>query len=359
MCSNLKCTKYQDPPCSESVCNQGGRYMGFPIFQKSCIVPFDHDSTTGQKSCTGGQQKSVRCVKGYEQTQCTAFGGIFATIPTTEAERLKYKLCTINLTKVITTIPEKDCAGCGGNLDTAFKWVKGNWLDSVLYKSQKWIVAAEVPVNRWISGVDLTKFTNLVKSVVLLESLDVYKSMIQCSHIPLLSLTQKIACDCRTPKAPNGTACFESLKTSVATFKVFSGVTNKLTSTDADVTPSSSAVSVSNDYVEFMIIKTDLSTITTTQDKLIAFDSKATPTGYLASDGISVQTKSGTALSGKTNLCIKRKVEKIPSSYNSPRFATVSNGIITRTSVTITNNDYTIEMCGDITDTQTYYMTFF
>eukprot|EP01080_Neovahlkampfia_damariscottae_P002766 gene2766-4174_t len=355
-----QCNENTTPKCTKALCEAKGRCLGFPLTQTKCVLDFKLDASTGQKTCgVGEDQQDFGCISAKGSIDCASSGGKMISVPTSETECLQYKHCVNNNTRIITHMTSETCGMCGGTYESAFKWVPAQWKQSFLYQPQKWTIAAQVPTNRWVTGVDVLRLTKLITSVILLQTISAYRSMIQCAYVPLVKITHTIACDCGTPKAPNGTNCYQPISTPVATFKVFAGLKHKSQSSDVDVTVSANAVSSSQDYVEAEVVKTDATTVTGSQDLLVVFDTQSTATGYLASDGFAVQKQGGGSLGGTTNLCIKRSVQNVPAEYTVAGFATVSNGVIYRSSVTITNKDYSLEMCGDVTDTRTYYMAFF
>jgi hypothetical protein len=360
MCTDILQCENKIPACTEATCVTKGRCVGFPFSKATCVANFQYDQGTGQKTCLAGEtMRDFGCESTKGSVECIADGGTMYQVPTTEAECLNLKICVNNETRSPSLMNQQSCSKCGGTYQNAFTWVPAEWKSAKLYQPQKWVTPKMVSKNRWVQGIDPLGLTKILTSILYLQLLNSYKSLYQCAYYPMVKVAESIACDCGTPKAPAGTKCYEPIQVPVGTFRVFSGIAHRSRNLDYDVTPDKNAVSAIQDFVDAQVIRTEAkSAISVSADLLFVLASNQT-SGFLASDGYSVQTSSGSTLAGKTNLCIKRTVSTVPSGYTAPGFATIINGVVTKSSVVITNTDFSSEMCGDVTDTKTYYMAFF
>jgi hypothetical protein len=363
MCTDFLACENAIPACTETTCTTKGRCVGFPFTQATCVTEFKFEAGTGQKTCGLGEtQRDFGCESSKGSIQCAVSGGRMVQVPTNSAECLAHKICVNAETKTPNLMNEQTCTKCKGNYVSAFTWVPAQWKSAALYQPQKWVAGKMVSKNRWIQGVDVVRLTGILTTVIYLQAINSYKSLYQCAFYPMVKLAETIACDCGTPKAPAGTNCYAPLVVPVGTFRVFSGVSHTSKNSDYDITPDKNAVSETQDYVDAQVTRTEVKSAlsaSASADLLVSFDTKATASGYLTSDGYSASTSNGAPLAGKTNLCIKRTVASVPAEYSVAGFATLSNGQILRSSVVLTNTDFSAQMCGDVTDTNTYYMAFF
>jgi hypothetical protein len=209
-----------------------------------------------------------------------------------------------------------------------------------------------VPANRWINALNLNALNHLINRVITVGALPHYKTYLQCAFLPLLKQAWSFACDCGTSKAPAGTNCYPQLPPQpVATCQAFSGLNMTVEENDCAIIVDPTTVSETQDCVDIVV-----STAADSSD-----DGISTPELVILSDGFSVTTTDGTPLAGPVTLCIHRDQSVALPLGGQVHFCTKDSNdkFVKANTVLITNNDFSTQVCGRVSDTQTYYAASF
>jgi len=372
------CTVYdkcnEDNKCDATKCAAVGECVGFPFEKSTCVFPYAYDNKTDSISCPVGREfYDEGCAdssSAVNTTQtCTAAGGQWFKLPTTKAECEAIQGCFDGESKTFNTLPSAECTKCKNTYKSRYTWNAGQWVNSIFVQDQKWIVPAQVPVNRWITAINQARLQTIIGSFLSFQIAPAQQTYLQCAFNPIVDLFTSIACDCGTSKGPNGTCYPAAADVAVGTQRVFSGLTAGIKQPSVSVTLPNNTVDATKDVDAVVVSRTTNKDLHATTDIANYYDmfnihflnQANAVTGVSVSSGYSVKRASGTAFGSPVTLCITRdKKVTVGSTYTVAAFATKDGtGALVKTAVKLVGTDYSNQMCGEVQTTNTYYAAFF
>lgn len=154
-CDELKyCTAGLDEEFTEANCAQHGFCEAFPLEKDGCIFDFMETS----RYCDGGLEivGDLGCLDATitDQRSCTSRGGSWITVPQDEESCLSHERCItesygFNEEHPVSRRSVDECSKCGGQIQSLFKWRKGEWVSSKFIGQTEWKRREMVPKNIW------------------------------------------------------------------------------------------------------------------------------------------------------------------------------------------------------------------
>jgi hypothetical protein len=359
--------------CNASTCANSGDCIGFPFLQSTCVFAPMFDEAQNTFTCPAGRTFSDEgCADAtfVNTTSCTAAGGMWYKLPTSKSECEAFMGCQDPLTKIFSLKNQGECTKCKETYKSRYAWDAGVWTNSVFFQGQKWVMPAQVSVNRFIKAINGANLQKIVQEFLHFEVAPSLKSYLQCAYAPVVNLFESIACDCGTSKGPNGT-CYPTTQPNIdlGTTKAFAGLETLFSDPSVNFLVSNSTVDSTRDVDSFVVGRTPNPDIHATADVSNYYDmfnihflnQANAVVGVAVSSGFSVKTTSGTALSAPVKLCIARdKRVVVGPTYTVAAFATKDgSGNLVKTSLSLIGTDYSQQMCANVQTSNTYYAAFF
>eukprot|EP01080_Neovahlkampfia_damariscottae_P013095 gene13095-8449_t len=359
------CTVYdkcnEDNGCNATACAAVGECVGYPFLGNSCVFPFDYDNTTESITCRAGRtfydEGCEDLSSAYNTTaKCSAAGGVWYKLPSTKTECEQYKGCYDSELKLFTPLPQAECTKCKLTYQNRYTWNAGVWANSVFIQDQKWVVPAQVPVNRYINAINQNRLQTIISQFLSFQVAPSQKTYMQCAFNPVVELFKSIACDCGTSKGPNGTCYPAPQPVEVGTARVYSGLSGAFKEPSVSVVTPNNTVDATKDVDAIVVsrvankdlhMSTDISNYYDMFN--IHFLNQANAvTGVAVSSGYAVKRSSNAALTSPVTLCIQRDQKvTVGAAYTDAAFATKdASGALVKTSVQLIGTDFSQQMCG-------------
>jgi hypothetical protein len=238
-----------------------GECVGYPFAGSSCVFPYDYDNKTETINCRAGRtfyDEGCEDLSSAFNTsaKCTAAGGFWYKKPTNKAECEQYKGCFDSETKIFTPLPQTECTKCKLTYQSRYSWNAGVWTNSIFLQDQKWVVPAQVPVNRFITAINSNRLQTIIGQFLSFQVAPSQKTYMQCAFNPVVDLFKSIACDCGTSKGPNGTCYPTPQPVEVATQRVYSGLNGGVKDPTFSVVAPNNTVDSTKDVDSLVVSRT-------------------------------------------------------------------------------------------------------